>query len=524
MIRVSRPIVLMSLVMFIVCSGLAPSVFADGPPNVVVILADDLGYADVSAYGGKIATPNLDRLAQSGVRFTDAHSPSSVCSPTRYGLLTGRYNWRSPLKKGVLGGLSPRLIEPDRETLASFLKRQGYQTGCVGKWHLGMDWELKPGKGVTRLGIEPREQVFNVHYDRPITNGPNAVGFDYFFGISASLDMVPYVYIENDRVTESPTEDRDFLMMEGREEGGRTRKGPTAPSFDADDVLPTIVAKSTQFIESHQKKADQDAKPFFLYVPLASPHTPILPTKEWQGKSGINPYADFVMHTDHAIGEILAAVDRSGASENTIVIVTSDNGCSPQAKFSELAEHGHFPSGPLRGHKADLFEGGHRVPFIVRYPSAKSAGRVSSQLVCLTDIFATVAEIIGEEITDTAAEDSFSFAAVLRDSPATGPMRDHLVSHSINGSFSIRRGNWKLMLCQDSGGWSDPKPKSKQAAGLPARQLYDLAADLGEKENRIEEQAAIAGELLELLKKIVRDGRSTPGMVQANSGEINIGD
>lgn len=497
---------------------------ANGRPNVIVILTDDLGYADVSAYGGKIATPNIDRLAAEGVRFTDAHSSSSVCTPTRYGLLTGRYNWRSPLQQGVLGGLSPRLIEPDRATLASFLKRNGYQTACIGKWHLGMDWAVKPGKQVTRFGIEPREQVFNVFYDRPIANGPNAVGFDYFLGISASLDMVPYAFIENDRVTQLPTEDRDFLMMDGRDEGGRTRKGPAAPGFDAVDVLPMITEMSVEFIARQRKTDDQAAKPFFLYVPFASPHTPILPTDNWDGKSKINPYADFVMQTDHAIGEILAALDRGGMAEQTLVIVTSDNGCSPQAQFAELAEHGHFPSGPLRGHKADLFEGGHRVPLVVRSPEQKSAGVVSSQLVCLTDLFATIAEVIGEEIPDTAAEDSFSFAAVLRDEAAVKPVRNHLVSHSINGSFAIRRGNWKLMLCSDSGGWSDPRPKSKQAANLPSRQLYDLAADLGEKDNRIEDQPAVADELLELLRKVVRDGRSTPGMPQANFGAVKIGE
>lgn len=500
------------------------AVFADQRPNVVVILADDLGYADVSAYGGKIATPNIDKLAQSGVRFTDAHSPSSVCSPTRYGLLTGRYNWRSPLKKGVLGGLSPRLIEPDRITLAAFLKDRGFSTGCVGKWHLGMDWELKPGKQVTRLGIEPRDQVFNVHYDRPITNGPGAVGFDYFFGISASLDMVPYAYIENDRVTELPTEDREFLMMDDREGGGRTRKGPTAPGFDAADVLPMITEKSIEFIERHRANDSQDSKPFFLYIPLASPHTPILPTGDWRGKSEINPYADFVMQTDAAIGEIMTALQRAEIDQNTLVIFTSDNGCSPQAKFDELAQHEHFPSGPLRGHKADLFEGGHRIPLVVRYPKSKSSDAVSAQLVCLTDLFATVADLIGEEIPESAAEDSFSFASEFSGTRATQPLRDHLVSHSINGSFAIRQGNWKLLLCRDSGGWSDPRPNSPRAANLPKRQLYDLVADLGEQKNRIEDQPAVAEDLLGLLRKVVRDGRSTPGEPQANWGEVNLGD
>lgn len=512
------------VVVVVVVVGQNVAVSADQRPNVVVILADDLGYADVSAYGGKIATPNIDKLVQAGVRFTDAHSPSSVCTPTRYGLLTGRYNWRSPLKQGVLGGLSPRLIEADRATLASFLKDRGYSTACVGKWHLGMDWELKPGKQVTRLGIEPRDQVFNVHYDRPITNGPGAVGFDYFFGISASLDMVPYAYIENDRVTELPTEDREFLMMDDREGGGRTRKGPTAPGFDAADVLPMVTGKSIEVIERHRAVDGQERKPFFLYIPFASPHTPILPTGDWRGKSEINPYADFVMQTDAAIGEIMTALREAGVDENTLVIVTSDNGCSPQAKFDELARHDHFPSGPLRGHKADLFEGGHRVPMVVHYPKSKLSGGESSQLACLTDIFATVADLIGEPIPDNAAEDSFSFAAELTGIAATKPIRDHLVSHSINGSFAIRQGNWKLLLCPDSGGWSDPRPKSPQAANLPERQLFELAADLGERDNRIEDQPAVAQKLLERLRKVVHDGRSTPGEPQKNWGEVNIGE
>jgi arylsulfatase A len=335
--------------------GATPAAAADSKPNVIVFLADDLGYADVQCYGGKIPTPHIDRLAAEGMRFTDAHSTSSVCTPTRYGLLTGRYNWRSKLKRGVLGGLSPRLIEPERMTVAAMLTAQGYRTGCVGKWHLGMDWVVKPGAEVSEMNIEPRGQVFNVDYAQPIANGPNSVGFDYYYGISASLDMVPYTFIENDRVVSLPTEDRDFLMMHGREQGGRTRKGPTAPDFDAADVLPVIARKSSEFIDRCADDA-RAGKPFFLYVPFASPHTPILPTAPWQGKSGINPYADFVMETDAAVGEILAAVDRQQLTENTLVIFTSDNGCSPQAKFEELAVHGHLPSGPLRGHKADLFE------------------------------------------------------------------------------------------------------------------------------------------------------------------------
>ena len=429
-------------------------------PNVIVILADDLGYGDVQCYGGKIPTPHIDRLAAAGMRFTDAHSSSSVCSPTRYGLLTGRYNWRSKLNRGVLGGLSPRLIEPGRMTVASLLKEQGYHTGCFGKWHLGMDWAIKPGTEVSELNIEPREQVFNVDYARPIANGPNSVGFDYYYGIAASLDMVPYTFIENDRVTVAADGGPGFP------DDARTRAGRQDPPradnarFRRRGRAACAARKSCEFIDRWAADARAD-KPFFLYLPLASPHTPILPTSDWQDKSGINPYADFVMQTDAAVGEILAALDRQQLTANTLVILTSDNGCSPQAKFEELAAHGHHPSGPLRGHKADIFEGGHRVPFVVRWPGQVAARTESRQLVCLIDILATVAEILDCPLPDDAGEDSISFL------PAAAGSRgdaDHLVSHSINGTFAIRRGAWKLALGPDSGGWTH---RGRAASKLP---------------------------------------------------------
>lgn len=488
-------------------------------PNVVIILADDLGYADVSCYGGKIQTPHVDRLAAEGMRFTDAHSTSSVCTPTRYSLLTGRYNWRTKLQRGVLGGLSPRLIEPGRTTLASLLKQQGYHTACVGKWHLGMDWSVKPGGGVAELNIESREQVFNVDFERPIANGPNSVGFDYYYGISASLDMVPYTFIENDRVASLPTEDRDFLMMHDRTPERRTRKGPAAPDFDAADVLPTLARQSVEYIGRRAAEA-REGRPFFLYVPLASPHTPIQPTPEWQGKSGLNPYADFVMQSDWAVGEILAALDRHKLADQTLVVFTSDNGCSPEAKFDELVAGGHHPCGPLRGHKADLFEGGLRIPLVARWPGQIPAGTSSDQLVCQVDLLATVAEIVGHSLPAGAGEDSFSFLPTLRGGAAGA--RDHLISHSVNGSFAIRRGPWKLLLCPDSGGWSAPRPGSKQAVGLPSMQLYNLADDLAERHNLVESHPEKVRELTALLEQIVADGRSTPGPRQPNHGPIDI--
>ena len=519
--RRRTPLVLAAAALVLAIGSAREGVSDDSPgaPNIVLILADDLGYADVQCYGGKIPTPHIDRLAAHGMRFTDAHTSSSVCSPTRYGLLTGRYNWRSKLKRGVLGGLSPRLIEPGRMTVASLLQGQGYRTACFGKWHLGMDWAVKPGTEVSELNIEPRAQVFNVDYAQPIANGPNSVGFAEYFGIAASLDMVPYTFIENERVTALPTEDRDFLMMLGREQGGKTRTGPAAPGFEAADVLPTLARKSCEFIDRCAADA-QAGKPFFLYLPLASPHTPILPTVPWQGQSGMNPYADFVMQTDDAIGQVLATLDRRQLAANTLVFLTSDNGCSPQAKFEELEAFGHHPSGPLRGHKADIFEGGHRVPFVVRWPGHVAAGAESRQLVCLVDVLATVAEVLGVALPDEAGEDSISFLPALR---GVAGGRDHLVSHSINGSFAIRRGPWKLALCPDSGGWSAPRPGNKQTAGLPRVQLYNLADDLGEQHNLQDREPAQVRELTALLERLVAEGRSTPGRKQPNTGPVDIG-
>ncbi|HLJ12635.1 MAG TPA: arylsulfatase, partial [Planctomycetaceae bacterium] len=386
---------------------------ADRKPNIVFILCDDLGYGDLRClnHEGKIATPNFDRVAAEGMIFTDAHSGSAVCSPTRYGLITGRYAWRSRLQHGVLGGLSPRLIEPGRMTVASLLKEQGYHTACFGKWHLGMDWAIRPGKTVTELGIESPEQVRSVDYSRPIANGPNAVGFDEYFGISASLDMVPYTFIENDRVAVLPTVDKEFPMMLGRKEG-MTRKGPAAADFDDADVLPKLTQKVVDFIGARSADA-RNGKPFFLYLPLASPHTPISPKPSWRGKSGINFYADFVMQTDGSIGQVLDALDRQNLAENTLVIVASDNGFSPQGKTEELLAQGHNPSYVFRGNKADIYDGGHHVPLLVRWPAKVKPGATSGRLVCLTDFMATCAEILGVELPAQAGEDSVSFLPAL---------------------------------------------------------------------------------------------------------------
>ncbi len=487
-------------------------------PNIVFILADDLGIGDVRAFNpdGKIATPNLDKLAAGGMIFTDAHTPSAVCTPTRYGVLTGRYNWRTKLQSGVLGGLSPRLIEPGRLTVAQMLRENGYATACVGKWHLGMDWVKREGKTVEELNVEKPDQVWSVDFTKPIANGPNAVGFDYYFGIAASLDMVPFTFIENDRVTVVPTKDVAFPLMTDRENGGMTRKGPGAEGFEAVDVLPTLVGVASDWITTSAK----NARPFFLYLPLNAPHTPINPLPEWKGRSGLNAYGDYVMQVDAAVGTVLAALDECGAAKNTLVVLTSDNGCSPQAKFDELRAKGHDPSAGFRGHKADIFEGGHRVPFIVRWPGKMKPGGSSADIVCLTDFMATAAEIVGAKIPATAAEDSVSFLPALLGQ--NGSKRTALVSHSINGSFAVRDGNWKLCLCAGSGGWSAPKPGSPAENGLPPDQLFNLAADRAEQKNVAAEHPEIVVRLTAMLDKFIADGRSTPGEPQKNAVEIQV--
>jgi arylsulfatase A-like enzyme len=477
--------------------------FAAEKPNIVVILCDDLGYGDVKANDPacKIATPHMDRIAREGVRFTDAHTPSSVCSPTRYGLLTGRYNWRSRLQSGVLGGLSPRLIEQGRETIASMLKAQAYHTAVIGKWHLGMDWAKLPGGTVTELAIETPAQVRSVDYTKPITNGPNAVGFDRYFGISASLDMVPYTFIENDRVTVQPTADKTWPLHPGYD--GKCRLGPAAPDFEAANVLPTFARKASEYIAARAKTG----QPFFLYLPLNAPHTPIAPNKPWIGRSGLNLYADFVMETDWAVGEVLAALDRAGIANNTLVVFTSDNGCSPQAQIEVLREKGHAVNGPLRGHKADVFDGGHRVPFFVRWP-ARVKPAVSAQVVCLTDIFATCADITGTRLAATVAEDSFSFLGNLTGNGKSA--RDAVVHHTITGAFAIRQGPWKLALCPGSGGWSAPRDPEARKQGLPESQLYRIAdGDIAEQKNVAAENPEVVARLTKLLEQLVASGRST---------------
>ncbi len=419
-------------------------------PNIVYILADDLGYGDVAALNpdSRIPTPILDRMAAEGMAFTDAHSPSAVCTPTRYGILTGRYAWRTRLQSGVLWGYSPPLIETGRMAVASLLKRHGYATACIGKWHLGMSWPTHDGYLYSDRENETGEHV---DYARAISSGPATLGFDYFFGIPASLDMVPYVYVENDRAVAPPQ-----ITIPGREGTAFYRAGQAARGFLHEDVLPTLTRKAVSFIDRHA--SNHPDQPFFLYFALSAPHTPILPTPDFQGRSGLGPYGDFVHQCDWTVGEVLNALERHRLSQNTLVIFASDNGCSPAADVRTLERQGHYPSYYFRGYKADIWEGGHRIPFIVRWPGRVPAGTRSDDIICLTDFLATCAKIVGEKLPDNAGEDSVSILPDLLQN-ARKPVREAVVHHSIEGLFSIRQGNWKLELA-----------RVPEAGALPRRQ------------------------------------------------------
>lgn len=475
-------------------------------PNIIYVLADDLGYGDIATFNkdGKIPTPHLDRMAAEGVKFTDAHSSSAVCTPTRYSTLTGRYNWRSRLKSGVLTGKSKALIPNDRSTVASLLKKKGYSTAFIGKWHLGWDWALKTdtlgGSGWQAADFD------NIDFTQAIKNTPNDLGFDYAYGHAGSLDMAPYVYVENGKVTQVP----DTVTVD---KGKYTwwREGPTSSDFIHEQVTPHFFEKAMTYISSSPKE-----EPFFLYLALPSPHTPILPTENWLGKSNLNPYADFVMQIDDHMGQLMEVLRAQGIDENTLIIFTSDNGCSPQADFEVLGAKGHDPSYIYRGHKADIYEGGHRVPYIARWPAGAKAGHESDQLVCSTDLMATCAAIVGHQLAENEGEDSYSFLGQLEGEVGSG-IRPDIIHHSINGAFAIREGDYKLIMDPGSGGWSFPNRKQVQEIDtFPPIQLYNLANDPAEANNLQAIEVKKVAALKQSLSRYILQGRSTPGNAQDN--------
>ncbi|MCC7377271.1 MAG: arylsulfatase [Verrucomicrobiales bacterium] len=459
------------------------------PPNIVVILADDLGWGDLGCYNpdSKIPTPHLDRLASEGTRFTDAHSPSAVCSPTRYALLTGRYAWRTRLKSGVLWGYSPPLIENDRPTLATLLKSRGYTTAAIGKWHLGLGWPTRTPASFGDAST-PTADPAVIEWSQDLNAGPRTVGFDFFFGIPASLDMPPYVYLRNDRTTATP--DGVIPASQSQRQGGAGfwRQGPIGPDFGMQDCHPRLVSEAVEFV---RKQAI--GIPFFLYLALTSPHDPWVPTAQFQGRSRCGPRGDFVAQVDDAVGQVIHALADRDLSSKTLFLFTSDNGAHWLP--SEVRATGHAANGPWRGMKSDAFEGGHRVPLIARWPGHVPAGRVTPALVGLNDFFATFAEITRTPVPTGAAEDSISFARVLLGRRAAP--RPPLVVHSINGIFAVRQGPWKLIDGPGGGGWTSSPTNAPH-------QLYRLDVDPGETRNLWTNEASRARTLTRELDKIRR--------------------
>ena len=474
-------------------------------PNIICILADDLGSGDLSCLNPTSAwqMPRLDRLASEGLVCTDAHSTSSVCTPSRYALLTGRYSWRGPLKKGVLDGYKPPLIEPGRLTVAELLRQHGYTTAAFGKWHLGVGW--------SRSGPRPED----VDFTRPFHGGPLAHGFDRFLGIAASLDMPPYVWLSQDRAASVPT-----AHVQDSRAPRLWRAGPISDDFKMEAVQTRLVDEAAAYVE--QRAQARDGRPFFLYLPLAAPHTPLLPTAAFEGSTRTTLYGDFVAQVDSDIGRLLDALDRTGLADDTLVIVTADNGFAPAAGLAELEPFHHDPSGGRRGYKSDLFEGGHRVPFIVRWPGHVPAGSRTGALVSQADLLATCADLVGATLPEDAGEDSISLLPLLGLEAPAASVRDSVIHHSGEGRFAIRQGRWKLLAWPGSGGWSAPTPHPSEWLDVPAEdlstlppfQLYDLEADPAERTNLAATHPDVVARLGKLLRAQVDAGRSTPGKPQ----------
>ena len=499
---------------FVACAG---RLFAVEQPNIVYILADDLGYGDLGCYNSrsKIPTPRLDGLASEGMRFTDAHSPSSVCTPTRYALLTGRYAWRTRLQRNVLGPWDKPLIAQDRLTVGKLLQQNGYTTACIGKWHLGQNYATNDGKPPVG-GV--RNALSNVDFTKPISDGPITRGFDHYFGTIVP-NYPPYCFIDDDRTVGVPS-----LPMSG---ANFNIPGPAVADWKLEDILPGLTTHAVTWIEG----AAKNDKPFFLYFSLTSPHYPVVPSEEFAGSTPVGAYGDFVHQTDWSIGQILDALERAGISENTLVIFTSDNGpeitgeVKPGA-YDRVQQYGHRSAGELRGAKRDAWEGGHRVPFIARWPGRIKAGTSSNEVICHVDFLATVAALLEKTLPDNAAEDSVSILPVLLGQKLDAPVREATVHHSARGKFAIRRGDWVFIDApsgDDNGTHGEPqwlKEERGYAQHAHPGELFNLREDPTQRENRYNEKPELVLELKSLLQKYQQEGRSTPGAPQKNDVEI----
>ncbi len=479
-------------------------------PNIVIIYTDDQGYGDVSVLNpdSKFQTPNIDKIANGGLIFTDGHSSDAVCTPSRYSLLTGRYSWRTSLKSGVLRADGSCLIEQGRMTIASLLKENGYNTAMVGKWHLQMEFEGKLGE--------------NRDWSKPFTDGPIDNGFDYFFGIPASMNYGVLTYLENDKVLDPPVlwtkkkndiTPRTYRMTPPYEDtrGDGNNWVEVAPSYNDEFVLESFASKAVKYINKSATDA-KNGKPFFLYLPLTSPHLPHCTHPDFQGLSNCGNYGDFMQETDYRVGQVLNALAANNLEENTLIIFSSDNGAETNYVY-QRDTYGHFSSLNFKGGKRDIYEGGHRVPFLMRWPKVIEAGRNVDIPVCQSDYLATIAEIIGADIPDNAGEDSYSLYPVIKGDHFDQNLRGAVIHHSSQGYFAIRDGKWKLNMLRGSGGSLNPKlyiPKANEAF----YELYNMENDPGETTNLYFEHPEIVEDLIQKISKIVEDGRSTPGIPQ----------
>lgn len=476
-------------------------------PNVVILYADDMGWGDLGAQNpaSKIPTPRLDRLAAQGMRFSDAHSSSGICTPSRYALLTGRYHWRA--FHGIVQAFGPSVLEPERLTLPEMMKAAGYRTACIGKWHLGWDWSAirKPDATEIVLGGKKRGYTCEAFdWSKPIPDGPLAHGFEHYFGDDVP-NFPPYTWIEDQRVLIAPTKAYapDPRPAEGAPEG---RPGPMAEGWKQDQVMPRLTEAAVAWIAA-QRGRDE---PFFLYFPWTSPHAPIVPAREYQGATEAGGYGDFVRQSDATAGRVLDALEEHGFGANTIVIFTSDNGPERYA-FERVRRHDHDSAGGLRGLKRDVWEGGHRVPMIVRWPGVVEAGAVSDALVGQIDLMASLAAVLAFELPDDAAEDSQNQLPVLRGEVER--LRRELVHNTFEGTFGLRRDNWVLIDAPTGTHSKVPQWYAELSGyheGQQPAQLHDLATDRGQRRNLYEQHPAKVAELRARLARLRQQGHSAP--------------
>lgn len=478
-------------------------------PNIVIIYADDMGFGDLAIQNAqsKIPTPNLDKLAREGMRFSDAHSSSGVCSPSRYALLTGKYHWRR--KQGIVNSFGKPFFAKDDVTLPQVLQSSGYKTAAMGKWHLGWHWPInnKPsGRIKTKKGEKTFYQPQDIDWNKPIAGGPLDQGFDYYFG-DGTINFPPYAWIENDKVIETPSAVMTMKNIGHKVKEGNWefRTGPKVEGWNPYNVLPTLTKKSVNWI--NQQKKDQ---PFFLYLALPSPHAPIIPNKEFDGKSQAGAYGDFMVQTDWVAGQVIEAIKKKDLDENTLVIFTSDNGPEKYA-YQRAEQYGHYSSGSFRGLKRDVYEGGHHVPFIIKWPNKIKAGAVTDEVISQVDIMATLASITKTKLPSTSAPDSYDISPVLFNEKYSTPLREATVQNTKNQVFALRQGKWLFINNKNGHHTKAPKSYNQQhdfKSFTTDTLLFDLEKDPGQRDNLHSKYPEKISAMKQLLKKYQSQGYS----------------